>query len=196
MYGVADPDSLVELFGHVRAANPDSLVTFNQSKHVTRDHLTTHLVLLGGVDVNEFVEDVLAELHAPVRQSRRTGDQGIFEVDDGDRSLELAPSLRTEDDKRILVEDVALFCRGPNPFNVLRTVTVCNGMFGRGTYGAVRALTDARFRDRNAEYVRSHFREDRAFSILSRVRVVRGEVVTPDWTRPENVLHEWSETRQ
>jgi transcriptional regulator with XRE-family HTH domain len=197
LYGYADPDSLVELFGHVRAANPDSYVSFRRASRVSTDHLTTHLVLLGGVEVNELVPEMLAALRVPVRQTKRSGDQGVFEIDNGTgRSSPLAPSLRTENDKRILVEDVGHFCRGPNPYNGLRTVTICNGMFGRGTYGAVRALTDIRFRDRNAAYARSRFPGDGTFSILSRVRVVRGEVVTPDWTRPENVLHEWSETLQ
>ena len=41
--------------------------------------------------------------------------------------------------------------------NKRRTVTVCNGMYGRGTYGAVRALTDVRFRDSNDGYVKSRF---------------------------------------
>ncbi len=62
-----------------------------------------------------------------------------------------------------------------------------------GVYGAVRALTDARFRDRNAAYVQGRFAPEQTYSILSRVTVVRGEVVTPDWTIADNILHEWSE---
>ena len=37
---------------------------------------------------------------------------------------------------------MAHFYRSPNPFNHKRTVTVLNGMFSRGTLGAVRALTE------------------------------------------------------
>jgi hypothetical protein len=96
------------------------------------------------------------------------------------------------DAKGILLEDVALFARAVSPFNRKRTVTICSGMYGRGTYGAVRALTDARFRDRNAEYLDSRFAGSEAFCILTRVRVVNGATLTPDWTTGDYTLFEWS----
>jgi hypothetical protein len=65
-------------------------------------------------------------------------------------------------------------------------------MYGRGTYGAVRALTDMHFRDRNSEYVLTHYGESDAFCILTRVPVVRGTTTTPDWTGGEHILFEWS----
>jgi hypothetical protein len=74
----------------------------------------------------------------------------------------------------------------------MRYVTICNGMYGSGTYGAVRALTDERFRDRNADYLRETFGNSEAFCILSRVTVETGRVLTPDWTLPETRLFEWS----
>ncbi|MEV4622998.1 helix-turn-helix transcriptional regulator [Asanoa sp. NPDC049573] len=195
LYSYTDLDSMVELHGHVRAANPKSDVWFMPASLVTSDHLTTHLVLLGGVDFNELIADVLDSLGVPVRQQTRltdeADDEGAFEVREG-RAESHRPSLRKEGGRRILVEDVAHFCRGQNPYNALRTVTVCNGMFGRGVYGAVRALTDTRFRDRNADHVRQRFPQGQTYSILARVRVVNGEVVTPDWTIPDNILHEWS----
>jgi hypothetical protein len=69
-------------------------------------------------------------------------------------------------------------------------VTMFNGAFGRGTYGAVRILTDARFRDRNADYLMQRFAGD-TYSILARVRIVMREVVTPDLTVDDTRLHEW-----
>jgi hypothetical protein len=62
-------------------------------------------------------------------------------------------------------------------------------MYQRGTYGAVRALTDKRFRDRNREYLRERFGGETTYSILSRVTVFLGKAVTPDWS--EDLLHEW-----
>jgi hypothetical protein len=82
--------------------------------------------------------------------------------------------------------------RGPSPYNIKRTVTLCNGMFGRGTYGAVRALTDLRFRDRNEGYLAGRF-SSKEFGVLSRVLIVNGEALTPDWTQPQNRLFEWPE---
>jgi transcriptional regulator with XRE-family HTH domain len=193
LYSYADLDALFELHGHIRAANPNSDVRFHHVSYrafeLDPDDLTTHLVLLGGVDWNVLIGEVLDALGVPVRQSTRpdVSDMGLFEVD----GQEFRPTLRDAGGSRLLVEDVAHFVRGPNPWNRLRTVTICNGNYGRGTYGAVRALTDIRFRDRNTRHVRATFAADQPYSILSRVKVVRGEVITPDWTRPEDVLHVW-----
>jgi len=57
----------------------------------------------------------------------------------------------------------------------------------------VRTLTDVRFRDRNAAYLREGFPPGSALSLLTRVRVVMGNVITPDWTDANTVLHKWSE---
>ena len=71
-------------------------------------------------------------------------------------------------------------------------MTICNGMYGGGGYGAVRALTDINFRDRNAEYVREQFAGRGVFCILTRVIVENGEALTPDWTLADTRLFEWS----
>jgi hypothetical protein len=65
-------------------------------------------------------------------------------------------------------------------------------MYASGSYGAVRALTDARFRDRNAAYLQERFGSAEAFCILSRVQVQPGAALTPDWSLPDNRLFEWS----
>ena len=80
-----------------------------------------------------------------------------------------------------------------SPFNRERFVTICNGMYGRGTYGAVRALTDARFRDRNSEYIQARFADSEAYCILMRVTVEASATLTPDWTLSATRLFEWSE---
>jgi len=64
-------------------------------------------------------------------------------------------------------------------------------MYGRGTYGAARALTDANFRDRNAEYVRTRFGDSDTYCILMRVPILDGATLTPDWTDGEHTLFEW-----
>jgi hypothetical protein len=85
-----------------------------------------------------------------------------------------------------------------SPFNRKRTVTICNGMYGRGTLGAVRALTDTGFRDRNQGYVDRRFAGAESFSVISRITVVLmgGQALTPDWTMAENRLHEWPESTE
>ena len=187
-YGLADLDALMEVYGHIRAVNPIADVRICRSEELDEDDFTSHLVLIGGVDWNPVNRDITRRLDLPIRQRTRSGDEdpGHFSTTEGET---FEPVL----DEGSLVEDVAHFFRGHNPYNAHRTVTLCNGMYGRGTYGAVRALTDAKFRDRNEDYIRKRFRDAEAFSIVMRVRInLNGAVMTPDWTQARDRLHEWS----
>jgi transcriptional regulator with XRE-family HTH domain len=195
LYTYADPDALIELFGHIRSVNPQHQVSFHTTEELTPDDYTTHLVLLGGVDWNTVTRDVIERVDLPVSQVVRadeapTSEPGGFLVKRDGGSELFSPQL---DSKGHLLEDVAHFYRGVSPFNRKRTVTVCNGMYGRGTLGAVRALTDIRFRDRNRDYLRQRFGHAESYSIISRVPVLAGKGLTPDWTLPDNRLHEWPE---
>jgi hypothetical protein len=194
LYTYADPDALIELFGHIRAVNSVSQVDFKRADQLDRDDYTKHLVLLGGVDWNGATRELLPRVDAPVEQITRptTEEPGGFEVTDDNGSRMYSPIVRGGR----LFEDVAHFYRGRNPFNVARTVTICNGMYGRGTYGAVRALTDVKFRERNDDYVSERLDQHGAYSLLMRVQVVDGEVLTPDWTVAGTRLHEWPEAER
>ncbi|MGW4213849.1 helix-turn-helix domain-containing protein [Lentzea sp. NPDC004789] len=193
----SDLDSLLELHGHIRALNPGNNVHVRTgSLSLAPDEYTSHLVLLGGVDWNKVTAEVLHRIDLPIQQHKRQDDDdtGGFEVvQNGAREI-FRPALRKAGERWILEEDVAHFYRSPNPFNRKRTVSICNGMYSRGTLGAVRALTDARFRDRNNAYVLERFAGHDTFSIISRVQVLERSVVTPDWTSPEFLLHEWPVT--
>lgn len=196
LYRYSDLDSLLELFGHLRAANPTGRVGYWAADQLSEDDYTGHLVSLGGVDWNNATKSVLERLELPVKQVSDWDKEGgaYFEVEEADgRKVAHRPQL---DESGGLREDVALFARAVSPFNQRRFVTICNGMYGRGTYGAVRALTDERFRDRNAEYLRESFGDSAAFCILSRVTVVEnGRALTPDWTLPHTRLFEWSRAK-
>lgn len=199
LFSYADPDALIELYGHIRACNPTNNVSFrtaNQRVPLRPKEYTSHLVLLGGVDWNPQTKELLALIDAPVRQvGRGDGDDdgfGGFVVTRPDGAIEHFNTQVSPDGA--VVEDIALFYRGPNPLNRKRTVTVCNGMYGRGTLGAVRALTDPRFRDRNQEHLDRRFAGVPSFSILSRVPIFNNQGLTPDWTLAAHRLHEWPET--
>jgi hypothetical protein len=187
LYRFADLDALLELHGHLRAVNPACDVRIRTPDETGPDDLAAHLVLLGGVDFNTVTAELLARLEVPVRQVGRVDDDtvGGFQIED----CVFAPAVGERDGREVLIEDVAHFVRAANPLNGTRTVTICNGMHAGGTYGVVRALTDSRFRDRNAAYLRERF--GRTCSVLTRVRVVLGQAVTPDWSGGEDVLHEW-----
>ncbi|HYS30913.1 MAG TPA: hypothetical protein VEM58_01510 [Streptosporangiaceae bacterium] len=196
LYSFSDLDALVELHGHLRATNPTNQVDFRTANQLPPDAYTAHLVVLGGTDWNAVTRSIIGRMRLPIRQVAdwSSPDGQYFEVEKNGRPIRHRPRLEQSDKWNLLREDVALFARATNPFNRTRTITVCNGMYGSGNYGAVRALTDARFRDRNAEYLRSRFGGSDSYCILTRVQVENGAALTPDWTIPDNRLFEWSRT--
>lgn len=186
-------DSLFELYGHLRAANPASHVFRRIATKMESDDYHTHLAVLGGIDWNQLTRTILDKLQLPVRQVADWNTEGgqYFEADDNGTVTKFRPVLRKQGGKDILDEDVALFARAVSPFNRERTVTICHGMYGRGTFGAVRALTDSLFRKRNSDYVKSRFGDCDAYCILTRVPIVDGKTLTPDWESGEHTLFEW-----
>ncbi len=194
LYNYSDLDSLFELHGHLRAANPTSQVNLRAAQQLQPDDYTTHLVSLGGVDWNRATSSLLDQLRLPVRQMADwdSPEGAYFEVEENGRTSQHGPRLEEAQGRKFLREDVALFARAINPYNRLRTVSICNGMYASGSFGAVRALTDARFRDRNAAYLQERFAGSESFCILARVTVESGAALTPDWTVPANRLFEWS----
>jgi hypothetical protein len=59
--------------------------------------------------------------------------------------------------------------------------------------GAVRALTDARLRDSNEQYIAENFADPSNFAILMRVPVMAGQAMTPDFRAPGCVRFRWPE---
>jgi transcriptional regulator with XRE-family HTH domain len=196
---LTDLDALLELHGHIRAVNPDLRVEVRSVTDLESDHLTAHVVVLGGVDYNAAQRVFLRRSEVPVRQrSESDPDRGCFEVT-GEAPESFPPVFDRVEGRQELVEDVGHFLRGPNPSNIERTITLCNGMFSRGVLGAVRTLTDKEMRDRNTQYIADHFAGRETFSILFRVPIVgvkKKVVSTPDWTAPGTVLHTWPETQR
>jgi transcriptional regulator with XRE-family HTH domain len=94
----------------------------------------------------------------------------------------------------VLEYDAALIARRPNELNRAMSVTLCTGVFSRGTFGAVRAFTDPTLRARNEQFLRAHFKDPDDFWMLFYVPVFRAmhglETVTPDLARPFHRLHD------
>jgi transcriptional regulator with XRE-family HTH domain len=190
----SDLDAMFELHGHLRAANPPNNVFLRKADEMTPDDLSSDLAILGGVDWNLATTAVLNKLSLPVSQVAdwETEGEQYFEVTDNGAKKQFRPELGKREGKNFLISDVALFARGINPFNQRRTVTICNGMYSRGTLGVVRALTDANFRDRNSAYLRARFGDSESYCILSRVPIINKMSITPDWSLGDNTLFEWS----
>lgn len=190
----ADVDALVELFGHLRMVNPESDVRFVRADRLTQaDELASHLVLLGGIGLNSVTGPLASETELPIAQvahPERDIDGEIFEVRTGDRSVEYEPVMSGG----ALYEDVGLLARMPNPNNSATTLTMCNGVFARGVYGAVRVLTDDKLRRQNETYLASRFAGADRFAVLMRVPVRFGAALTPDLQVAKTRLFEWSDS--
>jgi hypothetical protein len=194
LHAYADVDALMELWGHIRAENSTTFAArFKRASQFDADDLSGHVVLLGGIAWNELtrhVEQLLQRL-LPVRQVElkglTTGD--IFEITQNGEESRFLPVWDT-DDPRNLTEDVAFLARIANPFNSTRTLTICNGIHGRGVVGAVRALTDELLRDSNEAYLAERFPRGE-FAVLLRVLVINGRALSPDLRQPQTRLYEW-----
>jgi len=188
----ADVDALVELHGHVRAENPRRNVHFKVPSKVDHDDLTGHIILIGGVVWNAITGRMSNLANLPIRQVEHSDlDSGeIFLARVGDGEKEFWPQW-TEDEPRLLSEDVGLLVRVPNPLNSSRTLTICNGIHSRGVYGAVRSLTDTQLRDANLRYIAANFGNSKSFAILMSVKIVNNETITPDFNGEGVVLYQW-----
>jgi hypothetical protein len=190
----ADVDSLVELFGHVRAQNPAANVGFDLAARLESDDAQSHLVIIGGLaERGALVSRLLRKAGIPIGQRSDPDcpswvDEGeIFEVEDEHRLVR--PVF---DEGGELAEDVGLFVRTPSPYNAGTTLTIVSGVFTRGVYGAVRMLTDDRVRDRNENYLAKLFGDAATFAVLVRVPVVDHATFTPDLAAPDVLLYHWS----
>lgn len=193
LYRYADLDALIEMWGHVRASNPQLPVQHRLPTEINADHLSGHLILLGGIGFNSVTSRLMRVLdELPIEQVTvpDLNDGEIFRSRDG---AEYRPLWVASGDTRPpeLVEDVALLVRLRNPFNHSRTITICNGVYSRGALGAVRTLTHDAVRERNEAYLAHRF-PGGSYALLLRVPVVGGETITPDLEIGENRLFEWS----
>jgi hypothetical protein len=176
----------MELYGHIRAENPTMLVYFKAASEVYADDLAEHVVLLGNIQFFGFPPSL------PVTQiadpSVASGE--VFVTKINGMETKFFPRW-SQADPAVLVEDVGLLCRMPNPVNSSRTLTICNGIHSHGVYGAVRSLTDDRLRELNARYIAEAFPNDQQFGILMRTQVIAGKAMTPCFQNRGTVLHQW-----
>jgi hypothetical protein len=184
----ADLDALVELLGHIRMENPNSDVQYRRADRLVEDDLAAHLVLIGGVYLNRALRWMTENVDLPVAQvdDPRVKGGDVFVVGD-QRFLP-----RFSEAGLGLIEDVGLFVRMPHPSNSAATLSICNGVFTTGAYGAVRCLTDAQLRDQNEDYLATAFAGGSRFGVLMRVPVLERKVVTPDLSNPDNRLYKWA----
>lgn len=189
----ADLDALVELLGHLRYENPESDVHFDLAPLLQSDDLTAHLILFGSGAINQVTHRIADLVDLPVRQvgDPVIKDGEVFEVI-GDELKRFRPKFANDDPQGVVIEDVGMFFRAPNPNNITRTLSICSGVFTRGVYGAVRLLTDVTMREENHSQLANMFGEAHTFGLLIRVPVFDHVTSTPDLRRPGIILYSWS----
>jgi transcriptional regulator with XRE-family HTH domain len=193
-----DLDALIELYGHVRAENPNLDVFHRIPSDVVADDFSSHVILLGGIGWNKVTGRFQRAIQdVPVRQIEvddlKTGE--IFEVgSDGSDAERFYPDFIDLGDGEELIEDVGLLAQLRNPFQTTRTLTICNGIHSRGVYGAVRCLTDAKVREQNERFLADRF-PDGEFAILLRIPIVANETLSPYLQNPAARLYEWAPKR-
>jgi hypothetical protein len=221
----ADRDATMELYGHIRAENPNADVRWLTADQATRNDLTGDVVILGqgdklrqgSAEERQPVVNFLARrLELPVGTRLPEGGDPEYDSEfvvtcDEDGEPAYYPDGRKPEQEEVyrptflkdtetpghprstrdgypqLEYDVALIARMENELNLAATITICSGVFSRGTYGAVRALTDRNLRAKNEKFLADEFgRQD--FWLLTRVPVFQAdggaETVTPDLARP------------
>jgi hypothetical protein len=189
-----DLDALIELYGHLRAENPNLYVFHRLTSDVVPDDFSSHVILLGGIGWNKVtLRFQRATSQVPITQTAVDDleDGEIFQVKTPDDAESFYPEYEDLGEGKELIADVGYIARLRNPFKVNHTLTICNGIYSRGVFGAVRSLTDASVREENEKYLADRF-PDGEFAILLRVPVVENQTLSPDLQNPNARLYEWA----
>jgi hypothetical protein len=189
-----DLDALIELYGHLRAENPTLDVFHRLAIEAVSDDLSRHVILLGGIGWNEATRRFQSAIgQVPITQVEASDLKGgdIFRVETSEGPKSFYPEYEDLGGGTELIADVGYIIRLRNPFKVSRTLTICNGVYSRGVFGAVRCLTDASVRVENEKYLADRF-PGGEFAVLLRVPVVTSETLSPDLQNPDARLYEWA----
>jgi Helix-turn-helix domain len=192
---LADLDALIEIYGEIKAYNPTSRVYIRPAQDLTPRHVTNHLVLIGGKTWNAVTQPLSRIFPIPIEifpipiESRDTDEHGAIVVHNPDgEKKEFVYTLADNE----VVEDVGFFARGENPSAPRLTLTICSGITTRGALGAAQCFIDREMKERNEQYLIPRFLGASAYCIVMRVPVVNGYPLTPDLSKDENRLFEWS----
>jgi transcriptional regulator with XRE-family HTH domain len=185
----ADLDALLDLYGHLRAENPDKDVRIRAAGDLKQEELRGHLVLLGGSVFNEATRWLSDQLSLPVKDS--VNGEEAFVVEQGHERHKFTMTRQGQ----MLLEDVGVFARAPNPQAPDYTITICNGITTRGVRGAVLCFSDRNLRSRNEQYVARRFAGSSSFGVVLRVTVLpmSGESLAPDLRKADTRLFEWAD---
>lgn len=186
---LADLDALIEIYGAIRAYNPTSQVVIMPTQDLRQRDVASHLVLIGGL-AWETVNPWFSRIFPIPIEAGDPAERGAIVIRDPDGGER---EFGYQMDGKILVEDVGFFVRGENPSAPKRTLTVCGGITTRGVLGAARCFIDPEVREHNEQYLFPRFPEGSTYCIVMRVPVINRDPLTPDLSKNENRLFEWSD---
>jgi hypothetical protein len=193
---LADLDTLVDIYGAVRAYNPPGTrVVIRAAQDLTQRDVANHLVLIGGLaweTVNPFFGPIFP---IPIKAGD-PADEGAIVIDDPDDPVSGKREYKHRLVSGRLVEDVGYFVRGENPAAPRRTLTIIGGITTRGVHGAARCFIDYELRERNEQYLNPRFPHGSTYCVVMRVPVINQDPVTPDLSKSENRLYEWCRSAQ
>ncbi len=183
----ADLDALIEVYGQVRADNPETWIRVLSPRHLEYDFALNHLVIIGGAAVYDVAPWFAKGVSLPtVHQS---GDTHTFTYEvEG----EVREFTSTRDDDGNLTHDVGFIARAPHNIAPGHIVTVLGGINSRGVHGAALAFSDSHVRDANLRYLTDTFPGTDRFCILMRVPVRNDAALPPNLSNDDVRLYEWS----
>ncbi len=184
---LADLDTLIDVYGAIRAYNPTSRVVIRPAQDLTKEDVSNHLVLIGGRTWKTVTPWFSRIFPIPI-EPEDPGDRGVIAAH-GSNGEDLEFKYTLVGDR--LVEDVGFFARGENPSAPRRTLTICGGITTRGVHGAAMCFIDWEMRERNDQWLMPRFPEGSTYCIVMRVPVVNHDPLTPDLSKKENRLFEW-----
>jgi hypothetical protein len=185
--GLADLDTLVDIYGEVCRFNPISQVRIIAAEDLTQRDVANHLVLIGGLAWKAVLPWFSRIFPIPI-EAGDPAERGAIVVNDPDDGRREFKHTILDGE---LVEDIGFFARGQNPSAPLRTLTICGGITTRGVRGAARCFIEKEMRERNKQYLMPKFPHGSTYCIVMRVPILNKEPLTPDLSKEENRLFEW-----
>ena len=187
----ADLDALVEVFGQVKADNPERMIRILPTARLAQDFALNHLILIGGAASDAaslFSQDI--PLPTPEEIPGTGPVTYLFNCTVGEETREFRSVWDKEE--KTLVQDVGLIARSPHPIIPGGTVTLLSGITSRGVHGAALCFIDSHLRDTNERYLQSAFGNVDSFCILMNIPVHNDGALPPNLWRENSSLYEWS----
>jgi transcriptional regulator with XRE-family HTH domain len=186
----ADLDSLIAVYGQVKADNPARMVRILPTERLVRDFALNHLIYIGGA-ASDAASLFAQDIPLPTAEEIPGTDPVTYllRCSVGEETHEFRSVW---DDEGNLVQDVGLIARVPHSIIPGGTVTLLSGITSRGVHGAALSFVDLHVRETNERYLETAFGNAESFCILMNIPVQNDIALPPNLWRENTRLYEWS----